>query len=463
MSETAKDVTEFLEEIWGHFSIGKYTKIFVDFAVAEKALYGLGERYRDHLIHVFNVFIMGLIIFSKILKQDKNIFELLKIQKEPNKVPFPSKYNEWRRLYYLWCLMSTFHDIATPIEHEEELLEVLNRFLGYFKIETERFSLKFPFMIQFDAGRYSDLMAKLFANGVVLADNAELPTYELLKEPTAASLYFRSVLTNAIDKRNHGVLGTYFLFRSIEDMFLSGKNPSLKYDLDVSAVSYENQLICLPEDKLRWDNVLKGHDLSEERFNSLLRVYDFNRDETKSYNDYVFEQDVTRAALAIALHNLDPNNDPKIFPIRFSKLPLSYLLILLDELQEFYRPEGIILTEVVRCHGFPQINVNVISLNKNKKCIQIAIGFDLKRLSKEEEKLIINRYNKLARSKDKGEVKTFEELVRTTWSDIFGTISRKLSFATEEPLGIFIKIAVEGRDPCGKELCFRSQNWINSA
>ena len=469
LSETAKDVIEFLEEIWGHFSIGKYAKIFVDFAEAEKALYGLGERYRDHLIHIFNVFIMGLLTFSKMLTQDENeVFKLLKIRKESNKVPFPSIYDEQRRLYYLWCLMSTFHDIATPIEYERELLDVLKRFLGYFRIETERLAFKFPSMIQFDVSRYSGLMAKLFANGVIMTDSDELPTYELPEEHTASSLYFRSALTDAMDKRNHGVFGAYFLYRSIEEMFLSGPKydlakemflSNLKYDLDLSAVIHDDEIITLPENKLHWNDILKELILSEEELNKLPRIYDFSRGETKLYNDYVIEQDVTRAALAIALHNLDPSNQPKIFPIRFSKLPLCYLLILFDELQEFYRPEGIVLTEVVKFHEFPLIDVSSKLSDQGEKRIQITVSFDLKKLQRKKEKLIIDRYNKLARSQEKPVVENFEELVRATWNFIFDTLQRKLSFRNEEPVEIYVRVSVEGKDPNGKALEFRSPNW----
>jgi hypothetical protein len=400
LNETTKDVITFLEKIWEHFSIGKYTKIFIDFAGAEKALYGLGESYRDHLIHVFNVFVMGILVFSNILKQDSGeVFKLLKIRKESKKVPFQNKYNEWRRLYYIWCLMSTFHDIAIPIDYRKEILEGFNRFLSYFKMETERLPLEVPFMIQFDFSRYYDLMVKMFAHGVVMGAHEELPTYQLPQNFSALALYFRSTLTNAINRYDHGVLGAYYLFKSIEEMFLSGRNSDLKYDPDLSAVIHNGNIVSLPKNKLKWHGILSKLDLSDEQLNGLPRVYDLSRKETKYYNDYVFEQDVTRAALAISLHHLDPSNDPKIFPISFSKLPLSFLLILFDELQEFYRPEGLVLTEIVRFHKFPQIDTNVKVPSRNKPHIQITLNFNLEKLCKDVEEQVVNKYKEWARKK----------------------------------------------------------------
>lgn len=460
LNKTTKDVIEFLQEIWTHFSIGKYTKIFVDFAKAEKALYGLGERYRDHLIHVFNVFITGLLVFSQILREDNgNVFKLLKICRESEKIPFPSKYDEWRRLYYLWCLMSTFHDIGTPIEHRKGILEGLNRFLDYFRIETERFPLGFPIMIQFDIGRYSDLMANLFAEGIIINENGEMPTYKIPARPTGSLLYFRSALSNAINRHDHGVFGAYFLFKSIEEMFLSGKNPNPIYDLDLCAMKLDGEVHQLPKDKLQWTDFFKNLNLNDTELRNLPRIYDLMKGETKCYNDYIFEQDVSRAALAIAIHNLSPEKQSKIFPIRFSKLPLAFLLVLFDELQEFCRPEGLVLTEIVRFHKFPTIDTTVISSNKNKHHIQIALGFDLQKLDEQVEKQVLNKYNEWKRNRRSVEAKDYEELVRDSWTDIFDRIQKRLALEHEEPVEIYVRITIEGKNPNGRVLEFRSPNW----
>lgn len=468
LDTTAEDVIGFLREIWKRFSIGKYVDIFVDFAKAEKALYGFGERYRDHLMHVFNVYLMGLLIFSKILEHEENkLFRLLKIKEESNVVPFPNRYNKSRRLYYLWCLISTFHDIATPIDRRKQLVEGFGKYLTYFKIETEEFYLRFPFMTQLDINRYSDLMSRLFASGVSLSKNNEQRTYKLENGHTASSLYFRSIFAGAMNKYDHGVLGAYFLFRSIEEMFLSGKNLNPKYDLDLCSITRNGKTVELPPDKKKWNELLKEFDtLNKEELKNTHRTYDLTRGETKTYNDYVFEQDVTRAALAIALHNINPVVNPKIFPLKFSTFPLACLLILLDELQEFYRPEGLVLTEVVRCQKFPDINVEVGFLN-GKPRIQIKSRFDLERPTNKKGEELVSRFNEWMRKsinkvKKKNLVKNYDELVRSTWKHIFETIENKIAFETEEPLEICMSVTIKSKNPNGKPLEYKSPNWTNS-
>lgn len=458
-NETVREVIEFLEGIWNHFSVGKYAKIFVDFAKAEKALYGLGENYRDHLIHVFNVFFIGLLVLSKALRQDERIFDVLRIQKETENFPFPNKYDRWRRLFYLWCLVSTFHDIAIPIDHMKEIDAGLTRLLNYFNMQPGRSSLEFPFMIQSDVSRYIDLQAKIFARGVVMNQSKEMPTYKLPKTSTGSSLYFRSVVGDAMVKCDHGVLGAYFLFKSMEEMFLTGKNPSLRYDPDLSGLKYDGKMITLPQDRQKWEATLNKLGLDEESLNHLPRTYDLSRGETKRYSDYVFEQDVARAALAIALHNLKPNRYPKIFPIKFSKLPLAFLLILFDELQEFYRPESFILTEIIRSRKPPLTEVCTRHLTKNKRRIQITMNYNIEKLTAVNEIQVVSKYNEWAKKKQMRKANTYGEVLHSTWTNIFEVIQSKLSFEKKEPLEIQVRVMVDGRDPNGRPLKFRSPNW----
>jgi hypothetical protein len=458
LDRTTGDVIDFLKEIWEHFSIGEYTNIFVDFAKAEKALYGFGEHYRDHLMHVFNVHLMGLLTFSRMLEQEENkTFQLLKIRKEPDTVPFPS-YSKHRRLYYLWCLISTFHDIAIPIEYREEVIRGLGRYFDYFRIQTEELDLRFPFMTPLDISRYSDLMSKLFAKVMSLPNSDKLPECDSGNDHSGFYLYFRSVLTGEMNKYNHSVLGAYFLFRSIEEMFLSGKNPNIRYDLDMCDIVQNGQPVGLPSNKKKWDEFLEGLGVNEQELERMPRVYDLGKGETEAYNDYIFEQDVTRASLAIALHNIDQDDNPKIFPLKFSKFPLASLLILFDELQEFYRPEGLVLTEVVRCRKFPQIDVTLES-HKGRPRVKIVASFDLERPRKVIIGELLDKYNKWAENREEGKkaIKSYDELVHVTWRHIFDTIRNKLAFEEGEPLEIYINVTVKGKKPNGKTLEFESK------
>lgn len=456
---TERDVVSFLEEMWKRFSIDRYAKVFVDFARTEKALYGRGTRYRDHLIHVFNIFVMGLILFSKMIERDSSkAFELMKVCKEPENVPFMMPYNKQRRLYYIWGLMSTFHDIAIPIQYRKDTVEGLRLFLGHFKIETEKPLIEFPLMIHADFSRYSKFMANLFADGIILDKNETEPSYELPEEPTSAYLYFRLAIENAMNRNDHGVFGAYLLLKSVEEMFLSGQNLNPDADLDLDAIVYDGKVVKLPDRRVEWANFIEELGLEREEFESLLRIYNLEKGETNSYNKYVLMQDVSRAALGIALHNLNPESreQPKIFPLRFSKLPLCFILTLLDELQEFCRPEGLELTEIVRFQRFPKIDV--VFLTKNPIRFRIILTFELHRQNPTIEKKLVDDYNKYIQDLNKPGAKNYEHLVYTTWENIFNRLRKKLLFdAYEEP--IELHVIVNYNNETNKSLSFKSHDW----
>jgi hypothetical protein len=62
---------------------------------------------------------------------------------------------------------------------------------------------------------------------------------------------------------------------------------------------------------------------------------------------------------------------------------------------------------------------------------------------------------------DNLEIKTYEAFVHIAWSNIFSTLKEKLSFGDEELIELYVKVTVDGKNPNGKVLDFRSPNWTN--
>lgn len=235
----------------------------------------------------------------------------------------------------------------------------------------------------------------------------------------------------------------------------------MKYDLDVSCIKYKDEILHLPINKNKWDEMLTKYGIDEKISNELDRYYDFNRGEIKLYKDYIFNQDINRAALSIALHNLSPYDYPKIFSIRFSIYPLTFLLIVIDEIQEYFRPHNIELAEIERLKGFPNVTVQNFLYNNNFRMrIIININF-LKQEGYKEEK-IIKDFNEKQKAKGGECVSNYDQLIQKVWNEVFKTINTKLSFEIDEPLELYVRIKLENKDPAGNELYFQSPNWTES-
>jgi hypothetical protein len=460
ISEATDKVIEFLGGLWREFSVTSHGEMFLDFAKTEKALYGLelteeGGRYRDHLIHLFNVFVTGLLIISEMMKVNEPLtFSCFKITPEYSRMPFPIRYKSSRRLYHLWALVSTLHDIALPVEHLRKLTEGLREFYRHFEISTPGLEIRFPPMSSVRAGQYFRMEDRMFNSGILLSDDPEAPSYRLdnMKE---YSPYFSRTLFDLFEARNHGVVASYYLYDSMERTFLRRRHEELFYDLDVTCVSYRNKTIPLPPDKKKWPSILK-HKIPRALWNGpqVSRTYDPDRKESLIYMQYVLEQDITRAALAIALHSISTGEHPKLFPISISKLPISWFLVLLDETQEYFRPEGLWLHSVTRFQDFPKI---IVKQSRSRRSFNITMILNFKRPTEADEKMMVSKYN-LWKERDR-DVQSYEELVIQTWTGVFKRLRNKILFEEEAPMAVSIRITVEGRSPGDQALEFVSSNW----
>jgi len=376
-----------LQEFWANYSLKHVAGVLRGFPRVEKALYGLeleektGARYRDHFLHMFNVFILGARILSLFLsgseedKIDNSIREFFKVEPEPKEVPFDKKYNAKNRLFFLWTLIATFHDVGIPIEHLEKIRDGLNNFLNHFGLRIREFTLERQSSLDAQINYYINLMSRMFDCRIKMK-NGIYETNSASPHP-----YTYKALVDAYSEDDHGVVSALCLFRSMEETFLTGYHEEEKYDL--------------------------------------------NLEQCKQYVSYVLKQDIARAALAIALHSCKLEECPKMFPISFDEFPLTFLLILCDELQEYFRPEGISLKPITKLKKKPSVKVGVDERTLN---IKIGIYYSQLSMSEEEQKQILNQAQIYAQQKGKPVPENIKKLLEWYWLEVMDRLKNKLNF-----------------------------------
>ncbi len=373
----------FFETIWNKYDCKQIATIYHQFVKIEEALYGLerdeklGKRYRDHSIHMFNCFAFGLRIISSILGQlssDDKRKKLFKVEDENLKelgLPFGENYTYLQRLFYIWTMISTFHDVAIPFQHLSKLGQGISKF-------TEEFGWVFTdpaiSMHNFDSSQlhnYFCLISSLYDGELKLVSNKK-------KYKKTDNHYLAKLLGREFDFKNHGVMSGFFVWKTIEEIFLIGRDS--KYPLNM------------------------------RQFNT--------------YTEYVLEQDIARIALAISLHALGEDKKSKInakmFPVEFQRLPLTFLLILSDELQEYLRWDGSYLKKKIVFNYHPHID---IKLNSNNDLTMI-ISFSLDSAMR---KSIIDHAQKLVtHSGESLNVSDLNVAVDVIGNSIKNTLERKL-------------------------------------
>lgn len=330
----------FIKTVWRKYDCEQVAEMYDKFVKMEEALFGLerqeeiGKRYRDHFVHMFNCFVFGLRLISSLLAQcsSETAKKLFKVEDESLReigLPFGSDYKYDQRLFYLWTLISTFHDIAIPFQHLTSLGRGISRFVEEFGwvFTDPRVS-----MHNFDSSQlyhYFNLLASVYGGQLKPIDKGRK-----YRRREKTQHYLTKLLGREFDRQNHGVLSGFFMWKTVEEIFLVGRS---------------------------------------EKYRDSFGIEEFNK-----YTDYVLEQDVARAALAITLHAIEEDERskvyPKIFPIAFDLFPLAFLLVLSDELQEYLRWEGTSLKKELKFNYHPIIET---AYNKPDKTISISVSFSL--------------------------------------------------------------------------------------
>lgn len=409
-----------LQEFWKEYSEEHIAKVLEGFPKIQKALFGLelepelGERYRDHFLHMFNVFIFGTRILSKIMNVDKDhtiLKKLLKVTDEPEEVNrvFQRAYTAPERLNFLWTLMSTFHDVGIPIQHLPNFKKGLNSFLEHFGLRISEFLIEREAALDCKLHYYITLMARIYNNGgITLNTEGE---YVKTDRPNP---YVYKMLIDEYSKNNHGLISAICLYKSIEETFYKGKKKERRLDIKLDAIPL--------------------------------------------YNDLIFEQDITRVALSIALHDVSVKAYPKLFPIRFRDFPLLFLLILCDEFQEYFRLEGSSLSGVTLIKSFPFLDVKV-----DDDKIKVSTKILYKKPNANEERVI--RDEVLAYYSKIGEMPpdNFEGHVTKVWKRIIKRLEEKLKFKGE-PIKITLEVYSEKKGSTSLVLSWdsESEQWSSN-
>jgi hypothetical protein len=316
LDEAFTPLTEFFASYWESYASKELAVVLRQFPAVERALYGLettlegNRRYRDHYIHSFCNFMFGCQILAASLDsaeqpvQKETLSRGWKVEDEPESIPFRSGqlYSGFERVFFLWKLMTHFQDIGVPGEHHRHITHYLSEFFGRLGFRLGNEALQTDDYVQAQLPYYAQCLACLHRSGIRNENGLYARSTE--RDETL----YRAALVS-FDHRHHAAIGAVCLLRWLEHRFQE-QDPEANY---------------------------RGPEL---------------------YADYirnVLECDITRASLCILLHGLDHERFPNLYPVDFDRLPLTWLAILCDELQEFLRPEGIDLRLIAPVLGWPQI------------------------------------------------------------------------------------------------------------
>ena len=103
---------------YGIKDLADYYDRYTDF---ESTLYGSASYYRDHVMHVFRVWLMGIIL---LLRDNGKYLELIKICEGYD-------FNNYEKLS-IWTIIALTHDLGYPLEKSSQVIEKTREMMQFF-------------------------------------------------------------------------------------------------------------------------------------------------------------------------------------------------------------------------------------------------------------------------------------------------------------------------------------------
>ena len=289
-------------------------KLIIDRLIKyEESVLNILPEHRDHFIHSIFVYLLGIYLYRKsklfvkplgenMLKNDMN-FKWLKEQRSEHLASKKSDSDIDKEFIFRWRMISLFHDVAYPLEISAKLMRKYSKevLLSYESscVESARNLIEYSI---------PDL-ENLFYIGVI-------PGYYEEKREFAWDIAQETDVIDFISKRL--VISSVFSYPNADSKLLSHRiKESFVKSLKEGFVDHG---VFSATIFLKW----------------MANLYRENR----NWNSEQFYTSIVEIAKAIALHTMHRRLYSPIVKIDINQAPLAYLLILCDELQEWYRRSG---------------------------------------------------------------------------------------------------------------------------
>lgn len=256
------------------FGVNNLTKYFEEFSKFEEILYGIDEYYRDHSLHVFRVYLLGVYLVRKFFKD----YDQLKIKNKPSIIG--KIFSDEKEA--IWCVIALCHDLGYPLQKLDELNKKLVKILEFFG--TSNFN-PLRFSLPLEGTILDKFILKLISSRI--NDNLLIQ-----HQPKFYAKY-----SKAYEKLSHGIMSCILLMKNLVYFKETDYEPDFQ----------------------------KGFKyIKEPSTNS----NDFDERTLEDARQYVIRREILRS---IASHD---NED--IYHIEMNNFP--FLLIMCDEIQEWSRP-----------------------------------------------------------------------------------------------------------------------------
>ena len=331
--------------------------------------------YREHFIHQLQVFLLGTIILSHLFKNPRNLFETSEIDDK-------EKVN----IHKGWLLASSIHDFTYPLQKYDEWSEKffkeqlnIDRLLSFLELKN--------IYVEEDFSACTENILSKLKSDFIDSDSWER---DKLYNAIRRFCYYEKT-----EKKNHGLMASFYLQKKFkkEIKFNREFQEKILQPAAVAVAMHDNEIWQILSGQIngsreqRWKFIAEILGIKESKEDvDITNCFRKGQCKDKQIADTLRE---TRKKWVGDIY-IDISNITKKKPIsklRFKSEPLTFLLILIDNLQDYGRP----CEDEERKKGMEAADIRLKEIVSDKNCQVITIRLYFSRTEEESMGFIKNK------------------------------------------------------------------------
>lgn len=193
------------EDIPSTFGVDELMTYFRDYTNFESVLYGSTKYYRDHVLHVVRVWLLGIYILT-----ENNYIDSIRIG-EDESVDKIEKFS-------IWTIIALTHDLGYPLEKSSQIISVTRSMMRHF-ITNPVINMDFKFTGVQDT--MNDFIIKLMSSKMTEIEEGKYHNH------IQSKYYFKFL--KSLEDNKHGVLSAIVIYKMLEYFLESDFNLSEDY------------------------------------------------------------------------------------------------------------------------------------------------------------------------------------------------------------------------------------------
>ena len=186
-------------------------KYFVKYAKFESLLYGSSHSYRDHIVHVFQTWLLGvLILFNKKNQPTSDLFiKTIHVEGFNSKSKDPKPIPLYETLS-MWTIIALCHDLGYPLEKANQILDATNKMMESF-VYNPKTSLDVRFSGVQD--NINDHILKFISSKMVTRHKNDVTDKEIYTGRVQPKYYIK--FSKSLEQYSHGVISSVILYKTL--------------------------------------------------------------------------------------------------------------------------------------------------------------------------------------------------------------------------------------------------------